>query len=109
MKPMLAPAFRKKVHMIPEARLNEFLQPGFERFLPDEFQQGQVSLDSLARDFVSYRQYIETKTKCRVPSDENKALLTAHKNEKSSIRQDCLQLTHRCFHEETDSTESCIE
>lgn len=75
MKPMLSPSFRRKVHMIEESKLAEFLQPGFEPYLPNEFAAGQASVDDLARDFVLYRRYIEERTQSRKPCPENQALL----------------------------------
>ena len=106
MMPMLSPTFRKKVHMIPEKDLDKSLEPGFEKHLPDEFQKGQVSLD--------YRQYIESKTGCRQPSPDNKALLLSDKTER------CQGRSRRCslngdgwYMQDTtcteDSTESCFE
>jgi hypothetical protein len=59
MKPMLAPDFRKKVHMIPESNLSEFLQPGFEAYLPDDMETGTVNTTQLVEDFVTYRKRVE--------------------------------------------------
>jgi hypothetical protein len=77
MKGMLAPNFRKKVHMIPETRLKDFLQPGFEEFLPNEFSTvGQADVATLVRDFVTFREYYEqVMTQERQPSRLQAALL----------------------------------
>jgi hypothetical protein len=59
MKPMLAPDFRKKVHMIPEERLSKFLEEGYEKYLPTDLTVGKVDADELVRDFVTYRKRVE--------------------------------------------------
>ena len=61
MKPMLAPGFRKKVHMIPEEKLGEFLQPGFSKYLPDEFKCGSARSASLVEDFITFRKHVEAR------------------------------------------------
>ena len=59
MKPMLAPAFRKKVHMISEHKLGDFLEAGFGKYLPDEFESGQADVPALVEDFISFRKHVE--------------------------------------------------
>eukprot|EP00535_Pseudo-nitzschia_heimii_P013046 CAMPEP_0197193024 /NCGR_PEP_ID=MMETSP1423-20130617/26276_1 /TAXON_ID=476441 /ORGANISM="Pseudo-nitzschia heimii, Strain UNC1101" /LENGTH=269 /DNA_ID=CAMNT_0042646073 /DNA_START=85 /DNA_END=894 /DNA_ORIENTATION=+ len=59
MKPMLSKDFRKKVNVIPEAKLSKYLSEGFEDFLPDEFAGGRASTDDIVKDFVAYRKSIE--------------------------------------------------
>jgi hypothetical protein len=59
MKPMLAADFRKKVHVIPEAKLAEFLAHGFETYLPDDAALGKADTQALVEDFVTYRKEIE--------------------------------------------------
>ena len=59
MKPMLAPEFRKKVHMIKESQLSDFLADGFESNLPDDMSTGKASTEQMIRDFAHYRKYIE--------------------------------------------------
>ena len=59
MKPMLVPSFRKKVHMIPEDKLKDFLEPGCESYLPNEFECGTASVATLVEDFISFRKYVE--------------------------------------------------
>lgn len=59
MKPMLSKDFRKKVAVIPETNLSDYLSEGFEDFLPDEFASGCASSDDIVRDFVAYRKSIE--------------------------------------------------
>jgi hypothetical protein len=59
MKPMLSADFRKKVSVIPESELSNFLSKGFEEFLPDEFTDGRASTDDIVKDFVAYRKSVE--------------------------------------------------
>jgi hypothetical protein len=59
MKPMLLPAFRKKVKMIHDKDLPNYLQEGFEQYLPDEVKNGQADTDDLTQDFVAYRKYVD--------------------------------------------------
>ena len=75
MKSTLASSFRKKVHMIPESRLGEFLKPGFEDYLPNEFTVGKASVVTLVNDFVRFREYYEQTTGERSPTSDRAALL----------------------------------
>ena len=59
MKPMLAPDFRRKVHMIPEYELDKFLMDGYQQFLPDDIKLGKVPTNEMIDDFIKYRQYVE--------------------------------------------------
>ena len=59
MKPMLAPDFRKKVHVIKENKLSEFLMEGYEAFLPDETGAGKAPTEDMVKDFVAYRKAVE--------------------------------------------------
>jgi hypothetical protein len=59
MKPMLAPDFRKKVHMIAESNLFKFLGEGSENYLPTDLAAGKLDADELVRDFVTYRKRVE--------------------------------------------------
>lgn len=59
MKPMLGVGFRRKVHMIPEDRLKDFMEPGFETHLPDELEIGKASVATLVEDFIKFRKYVE--------------------------------------------------
>jgi hypothetical protein len=59
MKPMLAPDFRQKVQMIPVSRLHEFLQQGYESYLPDDVETGTVDTAQLVQDFFTYRKRVE--------------------------------------------------
>ena len=44
MKPMLAPDFRKKVHMIKESKVRDYLMEGYETYLPEETNTGAADL-----------------------------------------------------------------
>jgi hypothetical protein len=59
MKNMLAADFRKKVHMIRESQLPEFLADGYSQYLPDDMATGTVPTQTLVEDFVSYRKAVE--------------------------------------------------
>ena len=59
MKPMLSPVFRKKVHMISEDKLHEYFAPGFDVYLPNEFECGKSCVETLVSDFVTFRQFVE--------------------------------------------------
>jgi hypothetical protein len=60
---VLAPSFRKKVKMIPESKLSNYLKEGFEFFLPDDMATGEANTDNLVVDFISYRQSVESVAK----------------------------------------------
>lgn len=55
MRPMLAPDFRKKVHVIKEDKISDFLEAGYETYLPDEMELGKADTEAIVKDFVSYR------------------------------------------------------
>mgnify|MGYP003565649968 CR=1 FL=1 len=59
MKGMLAKDFRKKVHMIPESELGQFLEAGFEEFLPDDMSTGKASTEQMVQDYITYRKHVE--------------------------------------------------
>jgi len=59
MKPMLGKDFRRKVHVVPETELSNYLAKGFETFLPDELTDGGASTDGIVKDFVAYRKSVE--------------------------------------------------
>jgi hypothetical protein len=59
MKPMLSGPFRRKVHMIQQAQLGDFLEPGFELHLPDEMASGHCPVPQLIEDFIALRSYRE--------------------------------------------------
>lgn len=59
MKPMLAPSFRKKVKVIKEDMLDNYLVEGYQQCLPDDLATGTVDTFQLAQDFVTYRKHSE--------------------------------------------------
>lgn len=77
MKPMLAPDFRKKVHMIPEAKLTEFLMEGYESFLPDDMECGTASMDDIVEDFIKFRKYVEQAEESTSSDDADHSQLRA--------------------------------
>jgi len=60
MKPMLAADFRKKVHMIPDSRLEEFLADDYQTYLPDDVSKGMVDTDVMVEDFIAFRKNVES-------------------------------------------------
>ena len=62
MKPMLSTDFQKKVKMIPECELATYLRAGFEKFLPDDMAMGEANTDELVRDWITYRNFLESET-----------------------------------------------
>lgn len=60
MKPMLAADFRKKVHVVTESDMYEFLMDGAAEFVPDDMATGKASTDAIVKDFVAYRKQVES-------------------------------------------------
>lgn len=58
-KGMLSRSFRKKVFMIKEESLDDFMEEGFEAFLPDDMKRGKVNSSELVKDFIAYRKFVE--------------------------------------------------
>ena len=59
MKPMLSKSFAKKVHIIEEERLGEFLVDGYQEYLPDEFSCGMRDAYEICEDFIDLKRYEE--------------------------------------------------
>ena len=57
MKSMLSKSFAKKVHMIKEEQLGEFLMDGYEQHLPDEFISGWKVTEEITDDYIDLRRY----------------------------------------------------
>jgi hypothetical protein len=62
MKPMLSTKFQEKVHMIHEEELPFFFKQGFEKYLPNEFIEGEADTDKMVADFIAYRNAMEKAT-----------------------------------------------
>ena len=60
MKPMLHPEFRRKVHMISFHKMKDFLQPGYENYLPDEVHSGRENTNKVVEEFIAQRKQIES-------------------------------------------------
>ncbi|KAL3936759.1 MAG: hypothetical protein SGBAC_007996 [Bacillariaceae sp.] len=58
-RPMLSKSFSRKVHIIKEHRLGEFLMPGYEKFLPDEFSCGYKDAAEICEDYEDLKCYQE--------------------------------------------------
>lgn len=61
MRPMLASDFRRKVHMVREEDLSQFLESGYETYLPSDcvHSGGKMDTQALVEDFVTYRKKVE--------------------------------------------------
>lgn len=57
MRPMLSKDFARKVYIIKERRLGDFLMDGYEQFLPDEFANGWKNTDEMLEDLLDLKQY----------------------------------------------------
>ena len=57
---MLASDFRKKVHVVKEADMYQYLAEDAPQYLPDETAKGQVATDELVQDFITYRKHVES-------------------------------------------------
>lgn len=55
MKTMLSRPFQRRVRMIHESELGEYLCDNYRDFLPEELGGGTVPTDDLVADFVAYR------------------------------------------------------
>lgn len=54
---MLSPSFAKKVHIIKQNKLAEFLKRGYEAYLPDELHPGWRSTPEIVEDYIDQRTY----------------------------------------------------
>jgi hypothetical protein len=59
MKPMLSASFRKKVKIVPEKKIGQYLAPGYEQFLPDDMKTGLADSAAIVQDFVTFRRFVE--------------------------------------------------
>ncbi|KAL3909261.1 MAG: hypothetical protein SGILL_008155 [Bacillariaceae sp.] len=62
MKPMLSSKFQEQVHMIHEEELPFYFKTGCEKYLPDEFIEGEADTDQMVTDFIAYRNAMEKAT-----------------------------------------------
>ena len=87
MKTLLSSSFKNKVHMIQSDQFNDFLVPGFDMLLPNEFANvGQLNVEELVEDFTRYREYLEAKLYPdeRHPTKETGSLLRPKRQSSSS-------------------------
>jgi hypothetical protein len=59
MKPMLGAEFRKKVAIIKDDELAQYLEEGYESYLPSDCTGGKADAQELVEDFVAYRKKVE--------------------------------------------------
>jgi hypothetical protein len=88
MKGMLAPSFRRKVKMIRQDKLAKYLEEGFETYLPDDMEIGQADTTALVEDFVTLRNYLETKT-TDFTTDETNSGQVSTSHQSDGVLMDC--------------------
>lgn len=59
MKPTMSKDFARRVHLIKEERLSEFLMGDYKRYLPDDFCLGLARASELAEDYVDLKMFQE--------------------------------------------------
>ncbi len=66
MKTMLHREFQKKVKMVKESQLSNYLENGYENYLPCDMKVGKANAPHLVDAFISYRHHVErnSKKKC---------------------------------------------
>ncbi len=58
-KRSLQSGFQRRVKMIPEEKLNQYLAQEYQDLLPSEMTVGTADTTQMVKDFVAYRKYIE--------------------------------------------------
>ena len=56
---IFSPGLRKKVRMVSELELHDYLEDGFETYLPDDMAKGLADTDAMVEDFITYRKQVE--------------------------------------------------
>jgi CRAL/TRIO domain len=59
MRPMLVPAFRRRVKIIPESKLIKYLADDYQQYLPADMKTGMAGTDTMVEDFIAYRTSVE--------------------------------------------------
>lgn len=62
-KRLLAKEFQNKVRMIPEEDLGTYLMDCYDEFLPDDMMSGTQPTDAMVRDYIEYRNHVESQMK----------------------------------------------
>lgn len=57
MRPMLSRSFSRKIHIIGQDKLSDYLEKGYQTFLPDELCAGWKNTAELVEDFVDQKSY----------------------------------------------------
>ena len=55
MKSSMSKGFAKKVHLIKEERLSDFLMDDYEMYLPDDFSLGLANASEISEDYVDLK------------------------------------------------------
>lgn len=86
MKPMLSSEFQAKVKMIPESKLEMYLEPGYAALLPNDVANedscinaiGEADEDELVKDWIQYRKFVEAKIEECESSSQNCSFSYSH-------------------------------
>ena len=93
--------------MIPQSRLHEFLNDGFEEHLPREFAGiGKASVSGLLKDFITFRRHYENRTGARMPRPEQTALMTPPKK---VLRRLVKERKRQIMNAETDHSSHSVD
>eukprot|EP00980_Cylindrotheca_fusiformis_P011557 scaffold2737_cov99-Cylindrotheca_fusiformis.AAC.3 len=57
MKPMLSRSFSRKVHIVKQERLGDYLMKGYEQFIPDELAAAGKNTSEIVEDYVDLKGY----------------------------------------------------
>eukprot|EP00980_Cylindrotheca_fusiformis_P011561 scaffold2737_cov99-Cylindrotheca_fusiformis.AAC.7 len=57
MKPMLSRSFSRKVHIVKQEKLADYLMNGYEQFLPDDLIASGISTSEIVEDYVDLKRY----------------------------------------------------
>lgn len=58
-KPAFSSSFKRRIRIIKDEKLGNFLMDGYEKFFPDEFLSGYVSTTEIVDDFIDLKLYEE--------------------------------------------------
>jgi hypothetical protein len=59
MRPMMSEDFRSKVFRVSEKDMGQFMNVGYENFLPDDMKSGKANTDIIIRDYIAERRRLE--------------------------------------------------
>jgi CRAL/TRIO domain len=98
MQTMICQEFEYKVHVVTESDLADYLAPGYENNLPDEFETGRLATDVLVNDFVAYRLHAEAGKEWSDDTKSCKSQTRRESDESSVVSQRSCQSTNSRMH-----------